>query len=389
MALKVRLDEICDSKISTISSEYSGQIEYIDISSVDNVQKKIISSQFFDAREAPSRAKQLIRYGDILVSMVRPNLNAVALVQKESNQLLVASTGYCILRCKSDVNNRYLFYFCQSPTFIDALTAQATGASYPAVNSSIIKNCLIPLPPLEIQERIATTFDRVSGLISLRKQQLAKLDELVKARFVEMFGDPIDRNTPWAVTTFGEQFLISSGGTPVTNDHSYWDGGTIPWIGSNLCQNEVLYCNDGKFITQTGLNHSSAKMLKSGTVLVALVGATIGKVALLSFETTTNQNIAAIDTHDNSGFTPEYVFYLLKFLYPKFQEIGGGKFKMANLAFIKTLPLNQPPVDLQNKFSAFLWKIEKNRLTIRQGLDKLEMLKKALMQECFGGGVFA
>ena len=192
MASRIPLYNICESKIDTLSSKYEGKIEYIDISSIDNTNKIIVNTQLIGSKEAPSRAKQLVKYGDILVSTVRPNLNAVAVIQKESDRILVASTGYCVLRCNKEINNHYVFHFCQSPYFIDDMVRQATGASYPAVSNSIVRSCLIPSRSSEEQHYIADILDKVDDLISLRKQQLAKLDELVKARFAEMFGDPKD-----------------------------------------------------------------------------------------------------------------------------------------------------------------------------------------------------
>lgn len=109
-----------------------------------------------------------------------------------------------------------------------------------------------------------------------------------------MFGD-VDSNTRGYPTfKIGTQFSLGAGGTPSTQNKEYWDNGTISWIGSNMCQNAVLYENDGKYITEKGYANSSAKLFKRDTVLVALVGATIGKVALLKFETTTNQNVLGI-----------------------------------------------------------------------------------------------
>ena len=182
-----RLGEVCEKKIDTIKATCKGDIDYIDISSVDNQCKEITQTQSMAIEDAPSRAKQLVLPGDILVSTVRPNLNAVALITENTDNILVASTGYCVLRCLPNADNKYVFHFCQSPTFIKNLVMQATGASYPAVTSAVVKECTIPLPPLDEQREIAAVLDKVSDLIAKRRQQLDKLDLLIEARFVEMF----------------------------------------------------------------------------------------------------------------------------------------------------------------------------------------------------------
>ena len=148
---RVPLDKYCEKKIETLQKNYIGLIDYIDISAVDNEEKRIISYQTIDSKDAPSRAKQLIKKNDILVSTVRPNLNAVAVIENETDNLMVASTGYCVLRCKDDADVRYMFNFCQSPYFIEDMTTQATGASYPAVSTSIVKSSLIPYYSIEEQ----------------------------------------------------------------------------------------------------------------------------------------------------------------------------------------------------------------------------------------------
>ncbi len=183
-----KLGDVC-VKVENIDSTYDDIIEYIDISSVDNNKKKIVSTQTIDYSGAPSRAKQLIQNGDILVSNVRPNLNAVALVDTETVNTLVASTGYTVIRCNNKAYNKYIFFFCQYSGFVDLITQQATGASYPAVNAGIIKSIPIPLPDLETQRKIAANLDKVTHTIDLCNAILEKLDLLVKSRFVEMFGD--------------------------------------------------------------------------------------------------------------------------------------------------------------------------------------------------------
>ena len=109
----VRLGDVCEKRIDTLPTGFDEKIIYIDISSVDNLSKEITTFQEIYGTEAPSRAKQLLKKNDVIVSTVRPNLNAVALNYLESTCLVVASTGYCVLRCKSMTDARYIYYFCQ------------------------------------------------------------------------------------------------------------------------------------------------------------------------------------------------------------------------------------------------------------------------------------
>lgn len=288
----------------------------------------------------------------------------------------LGADGVKVLRSRfQDANYRYLYYA------LKYVKIPNTGYNR---HFKWLKESKIQYPCAEKQEEIVSVLNGVSKIIEYRQQQLQKLDELVKARFVEMFGDPMTDISKWSTSTIGEQFNVTSGGTPATGEKAYWENGTIPWIGSNMCQDMILSGNDGKFITEEGYTHSSAKWFHKGTVLVALVGATIGKTALLRFDTTTNQNIAAIDVNNNVAFSSEFVFYHMQMLYSKFMEIGSGKFKMANQGFIRQLPLICPPIELQDQFATFVEQTDKSKSVVQKALDEAQLLFDSLMQQYFG-----
>lgn len=264
------------------------------------------------------------------------------------------------------------------------LSKYASGAAIPHIYFKDYGEEVIPVPPLPVQERIVSELDLLSGIIEKKREQLKELDALAQSIFYDMFGDPITNEKGWEVKKLGEEFNISSGGTPDTKNTLYWDGGNISWIGSNLCRNEIIYKNDGKYITDSGLSNSSAKIYQEGYVLVALVGATIGKVSLLKFQTATNQNVAGINVPQNIGYTSEFIFYLIQNLYELFMSIGDGKFKMANLSFIRSLPLLSPPLPLQRQFASKIEAIERQKVLIKQSISETETLFNARMQHYFG-----
>jgi hypothetical protein len=128
--------------------------EYVDISSIDKDLKTIIHTQGILGKDAPSRARKVIHTGDILISTVRPNLNAVAIVPSELDGQ-IASTGFCVLRPNPMlIHARYLFYWTLTQDFVNFLTARMQGANYPAVTDEVVRKAMIPLPPLSEQRRI-------------------------------------------------------------------------------------------------------------------------------------------------------------------------------------------------------------------------------------------
>ena len=357
-------------------------IRYIDISSIDNINQCLTGTTSFKMLDAPSRAQQKVEYGDILISTVRPNLRNIAIVNDDATNL-VASSGFCVLRINDAALRRYVFYYVVSNKFTAYLEKLTNGANYPAVKETDVRKALIPIPPKPTQLSIVTELDKLNELIRIKKEQLKDYDALAQSIFYEMFGDPVVNEKGWEVKTFGECFSIGAGGTPSTKVKEYWDNGTIPWIGSNMCQNCIITETDGKFITEEGLTHSSTKLLAPGTVLVALVGATIGKVGLLRIETCTNQNVAFIKVQETETFTSEFVYYHLMGLYGEFMKIGQGNFKMANQGFIKLLPISLPPLPLQHSFAQKIEQIEQQKAAIQKTITDLETLLAARMQYWF------
>lgn len=320
-------------------------------------------------------------------SQYRCPANSVIIGRKGSinNPLFVETefwnvdTAFGVVPNEDILHPKFFYLFCKDYDF----TRHDVSVTIPSLRRTDILKINVPVPPIAEQEKIVDELDCLSGIIEKKKQQLKELDNLAQSIFYEMFGDPVENDKGWEVKTYGSEFQISSGGTPDTKNNLYWDNGDISWIGSNLCHDEIIYKNDGKYITKDGFDNSSAKEYKSGYVLVALVGATIGRTALLRFNTTTNQNVAGINVPANENFVPEFIFYHLQKLYELFMGIGNGKFKMANLRFIRELPLIVPPLTLQQDFASKIESIEKQKEQIAQSIKETETLFNSRMDYYF------
>jgi type I restriction enzyme S subunit len=165
---QVPLSELTALKVDQSGPSLSAEFTYIDISSVDNKLKRITAPKRLVSDAAPSRAKQLLRAGDVLVSMTRPNLNAVAFVPPEFDGA-VGSTGFHVLRANEDTEPRWLYYAVQTQKFISAMSELVQGALYPAVRPKDIRAFEIPNPPLDQQKRIVAEIEK----------QFSRLDEAV------------------------------------------------------------------------------------------------------------------------------------------------------------------------------------------------------------------
>lgn len=172
----VNLEELIDKNIETAKKDFSKEsiIKYIDISSIDNVNHRIIGYNEFVLSDAPSRAQQHIRFNDILVSTVRPNLKNVARVElKDSN--LVASSGFCVLRPKK-CSSEYLLSIVKSDKFTLDMSQAVSGATYPAIKDSDIYNYKIKYPPKEIQNAFSLFVKQLDKSKAILQKQL---DDLV------------------------------------------------------------------------------------------------------------------------------------------------------------------------------------------------------------------
>lgn len=198
-----------------------GGFTYIDLSAVDQDAKAITAARVLPCSEAPSRARQLVRAGDVLVSTVRPNLNGVAVVPPELDGA-TASTGFCVLRPNPrELDGRYLYHWVRSPHFIRDMVRKATGANYPAVSDRIIRETTFPVPPPPQQRRIAEILDRADALRAKRRAALKKLDELTQSIFLDMFGDPTTNPKRYTTKSLTSVCHCYSGGTPSKRESRY------------------------------------------------------------------------------------------------------------------------------------------------------------------------
>lgn len=383
-----KIGDVCASKIDTLNAAYNGKIDYIDISAVDNDKKKITNTETLQIKDAPSRARQLVECDDIIVSLVRPNLNAVAVVENSSENLQVASTGYCVLRCNQAVYSRYLFYFCQSETFINRMTAQATGASYPAVSNSIVKNCEIPLPEWNKQKEIADILDKVTSLISLRKQQLEKLDDLVKARFVEMFGDCKTNPKNWKTKVLEK--IANVGSSKRVFVEELQDSGIPFYRGTEIgALAEKKAVKPELFITEEHykqLCETTGKPQKGDLLMPSICPD--GRIWIVD----TNEPFYFKDGRvlwvhlTSANYNSVFLLYTLKDrIMTDYASIASGTtFAELKIFALKKCKVFDVPLELQNQFAAFVERVDQQKQSVQQSLEKLELMKKSLMQEYFG-----
>jgi len=288
----------------------------------------------------------------------------------------VGADGTKVLIVKDDIIIPKFFYFQ-----LKQLNIKEAGYSR---HYRFLKKRKIIVPPINVQKQIVTILERAEKLKESRKHVNEETNKIIQSIFYEMFGTPSRNKKRFPIESLNELCSIQSGGTPSRNKKEYWENGTIPWLSSTVCKNGIVKQAE-EYITEAGLKNSSAKWFKECTVLIALVGATIGKTAFLKFRATCNQNIAGLYPKNLSNLNSSYLFYACQNLYPEFLSLSSNSFKMANLTFIRNLRIPVPPIELQNQFASIAEKIESMKNKQQKSTEEINQLYNALMQKAFNG----
>lgn len=324
------------------------EYQYIDLTSVDRVTHSISSTETIRSDNAPSRAQQIVREGDVLFGTTRPMLKRYCVVPTVYDGQ-IASTGYCVLRPKIDrILTNYLFHMLGTAEFYEFVEANERGASYPAIPDSVVKAFRIPVPPLEVQHEIVQILDHFTELeaelvveLEARRRQYAHYRDSL----LTLSGD-----VEWS-TLGGISARVSSGGTP-SSDRTEYYGGDIPWLRTQ----EVDYvdiCSTGLTITEEGLRNSSAKWIPANCVIVAMYGATAAKVAINTIPLTTNQACCNLQI-DESQAEYRYVFHWISKEYERLKSLGEGSQSNLNAQRVKNYPIPLPTLPEQKRIVSIL-----------------------------------
>lgn len=287
-------------------------------------------------------------------------------------------TAFGLIAKRDVLLPKYLYYFCVNFDF-EKLN---TTVTIPSLTKANLLQIEIALPTLEEQKKVVDVLDKVTNLVELRQQQLAKLDELVKARFVEMFGG-INESVWYPYQTIESFTSVMSVGTPDRNIPEYWQG-NIRWIKTTELKNCIITDTEEK-ISQLGVENSSAKIIPANSILVAMYGQgkTRGMTGYITVECATNQACACILPSEK--INQKYLWKYIVFSYDKLRSMAkGGNQPNLNAGIIRKFPVLMPPMNLQNRFAVFAEQVEKTKLFIQNSLKQMETLKKALIQQYFG-----
>ncbi len=368
------------------------EFEYIDVSSVSNTTFQIEETQVLKGKDAPSRARKLVKANDILFATIRPTLRRIAIVPEHLDGQ-VCSTGYFVLRPKPEIDYRFMFYFLFTEDFAQQMEGLQRGASYPAVTDGDVKSQLVPIPPLHEQQRIVGILDQAFEAIATAKANTEKNLQNARALFESHLSVVFSqKGTDWVENQLDSLTEVES---PITYGVvKPGDEGEVRFVrGGDLVRGKVRI-NDLRTITRAVSDQYRRTLLRGGELLICLVGQP-GQVAVAPRELA-GANIARQVglIRLRSNMNAEYVRLFLQS--PSGKEALGAREsgsvqQVINLGELRHLRVPYPALNEQNRIVDKLDELATESQYLeniyQQKSTALDALKNSLLHQAFTGGL--
>lgn len=373
-------------KIGDVISEYSVRNKFdenIPVYSVTN-EKGFCTGYF--SKEVASKDKstyKIVPRGYFAYNPSRINVGSVDW-QKYEDRVIV-SPLYVVFGVSDRLDRQYLLHYLKSDMMLSFIKEYATGSVRDNLKLADLGEFPINLRPVEEQRQIAATLDKIDDLIAKRRQQLDKLDELVKSRFIEMFGDPVENPHGFRKVALSELAEIKIGPFgSLLHKEDYIEGGHPLLNPSHIVDGKVA--PDSKLtISDKKYDVLEAYHLHIGDVVMGRRGE-MGRCAVVPSEGFLC-GTGSLLIRTKGEVTADYIQKIISF--PSFrktiEDMAVGQTMLnLNVPIVSKFQIIKPPIEVQKNYYKFVAQTDKSKLAIQKSLDKLEILKKALMQKYFG-----
>lgn len=360
---------------------------YTPIIRANNIQDfKFDYSELLYINSNKIKNEQIIKKDDIIIATSSGSKKIVGKAVQASENMNFSFGAFCkLIRITSTkVNSKYVGYYFNSDFYRNTISNLAEGANINNIRNEHINNLVIPVPAMEIQEKIVEVLDGAQALIDKRKEQIQLLDSLIESTFYTMFGDPVKNEKGWDVEKLKTTTEIITGNTPPRKDPQNY-GDYIEWIKSdNINTPYTIVTKAKEYLSEIGKKR--ARYVPKNSILMTCIAGSlscIGNVAITDREVAYNQQI--------NGFIPKK--YSLYFLYNLFclskefiQNKSTSSMKgMISKGVLSELEFIVPPLTLQNEFADKVEVIEKQKKLLEKSLELLEENYKSIMDKAFKG----
>ena len=359
--LSARLgDYIIINPESISASNADGLIQYADISSVE--QGRLLGYTEYDVKDAPGRARRIMRKGDIIISTVRPNLRTYYYVN-ECPDNAICSTGFAVLRPKNKVDGRFIYYLVSENSFTDWLTLVAKGSAYPAVDTLDFKKAKVSVPDYTTQTEISGILSAYDDLIEVNNKRIKVLEQMAENLYKEWFvrfrfpgheSVPFENGIPkgWSIKRLKDYGRVETGKTPSMEMAEYY-GNDYLFIKTPEMHGNVFVIDTEEKLSERGHQTQQKKLLPANSIMVTCIG-TGGIVALNAAPGHTNQQINSIILDDLNYL--EWLFFVCKSMRATIEMFGATGSTMTNLSKGKfeKLKVIEPTAELIMKYHSIV-----------------------------------
>lgn len=387
---KIKIGDVCD-----ILNGYAFKSEnYVDsgirIIRISNVQKGYIedSTPAFYSFDTMGLSKFMLEEGDLLMSLTG-NVGRVAILEKELLPAALNQRVACLRLKSNKITKSYLFHFLNSNFFEQQCIMASNGVAQKNMSTEWLKDYEIPLYTPNQQEEIVTVLNAAQSILSSRRQQLQKLDELVKARFVELFGDPRINPNKYPVCQLSDYIVFLTSGSRGWAQYCA-DDGTEWFITIKNVKDCHIETDNMQPINAPNNAEAKRTRVQEGDLLISIT-ADLGRTGVVTKEIAEhgayiNQHLTCIRLKQDV-LNPLYVAYFME------SPAGKEQFESKNQSAVKaglnfnsinSLRLMIPPLDDQNAFIDFIKQTDKSKAVIQKALDEAQLLFDSLMQKYFG-----
>jgi type I restriction enzyme S subunit len=388
---RVKLGKLITINNDNIVKNYSySEILYLDTSSI--TKGKIDNFQLYELKNAPDRAKRLVKENDIVYSTVRPIQRHYGFITNPPKNLVV-STGFAVIRTKQEkAVAKFIYYFLTTDEVVETLDmiAEASTSTYPSLRPSDIENLEILIPEdINEQKAIAGILSSLDDKIDLLHRQNKTLEEMAQTLFRKWFIE--DAQEDWEEVRLGDIVEIKIGRTPPRKEFQWFSKieseENIKWVSvKDLGENGAFILKTDEFLTKEAVKKFKIPVIPPNTVLLSFK-MTVGRVGITTEEIVSNEAIAHFKFNQKTPITTEYLYLFLKSF--KFQELGSTSTIVTsiNSAIIKDIKIPIPDKNTMLKFhnhvSKLFEKIKNNQFQIRT----LEQLRDTLLPKLMSGEV--
>ena len=314
---------------------------------------------------------------DILISVRAP----IGAVNYAKEDCCIGRGLAAITPDKTKVSHEFIFWLLKGKK--DELNDKGTGSTFKAIGRTVLEEILIPDIEIEKQIESAAILDKMYSVMQAKHQEISKLDDLVKARFVELFGDTVLNPFGWEKELLGTICDVRDG----THDSPQYFNIGFPLVTSKNVTGGIIDLTDCSLICEKDYNKINERSkVDIGDIIMPMIG-TVGKPVIVDIEPNfAIKNVSLIKFKSDSKVLNIYIRALLQSDYfddAVLSKVRGGTQKFISLGDIRKLEILVPPLELQEQFAAFVEQSEKSKAAVQKSLDKLQILFDSLMQEYF------